>query len=107
MTSLCTEIKKLKGAHLSESFQKLFTKNNSLVIESCPDPSNSTPTFSNNSNTPTKKIPDNSPYYNIAGYMTQLFIYDMLFNQQYIQYVFPSNKKIVNSYNSQDLLRKK
>ena len=104
MASLCTEITKLNGAHLSESFHNFFKKNSSLVIESC-STNTSTTTFNTSSKTPTKKIPENSPYYNIAGYMTQLFIYDMLFNEQYIQDVFPSNKKNVNSYNSQDLLK--
>lgn len=102
MTSLCTEIEKLKGAHLSKSFGNFFKKNNSsnLNMKFCDQF-----TFINSSNTPTKKIPDNSPYYNIAGYMTQLFIYDMLFNQQYIQDAFPSKSNNDNTYNSQVLLK--
>lgn len=102
MASLCTELAKLKGNYLSESFYNFFKKNNSnnINIKFCESFA-----FNKNSNSPTKKIPDNSPYYNIAGYMTQLFIYDMLLNQQYIQNTFHSNNKKNNFYNSQDLLK--
>jgi len=100
MASLCTELKKLKGAHLSESFQ-IFFKNNSsnLKIELCVD------NFNGTTSVPIQSIPENSPYYNIAGYMTQMFIYDMLFNKQYIQDAFPSKSNNDNTYPSQYLLK--
>lgn len=101
MKSLCTELKKLKGTNLSKSFQIFFKnkKPNELKIESCVD------NFNGTTSVPIQSIPNNSPYYNIAGYMTQMFIYDMLFNKQYIQDVFPSKNKNDNTYNSQDLLK--
>ena len=100
MASLCTELAKLKGDYLSKSFRNFLKKKSSnLKIESCVDK------FNNSTSVPIQPIPENSPYYNIAGYMTQLFIYDMLLNQQYIQNTFHSNNKKNNFYNSQDLLK--
>ena len=97
-------LKNLKVENMSDSFKEFFNNSSSSSIEVKLNKSAKIE-FNENANTPINEIPKNSPLYNIAGYMTELLIYDTILNSKYIKFKFKKQSNSSNNFDSKKILQ--